>query len=181
MTNAQAAADGSPNRTALVSLFETHYERVARYIAVRIGNMDEAEDLASEVFVRALRAIDSYKDTGAPMEAWLFKIARNSVIDHLRERRRRPPPTELNEALGGPDGKDGPDDRLEHAEEVEMLKQAMEHLSDAQRQVLALRFGAEMTSEQVATVVGKKPGAVREMQSAAISKLRQIMRPAAMS
>ena len=172
-------AGRDPNRTALVNLFETHYERVARYIAVRIGNVDEAEDLASEVFVRALRAIDSYKDTGAPMEAWLFKIARNGVIDHLRDRRRKPPPTELNEAFGSPDGKDAPDDRLERAEEVAVLHQAMLHLSDAQRQVLALRFGAEMTSEEVAHVVGKRAGAVREMQSAAISKLRQIMRTSA--
>lgn len=164
------------NRAALVQLFETHYERVARYIAVRIGSIDEAEDLASEVFVRALRAIDSYKDTGAPMEAWLFKIARNSVIDHLRERRRKPAPTELNEALATLDGREGnPDDHLEHTEEVSQLHQAMEQLSDAQRQVLALRFGAEMTSEEVAQVVGKKAGAVREMQSAAISKLRHIM------
>ena len=52
----------------------------------------------------------------------------------------------------------------------------MESVTDAQRQVLALRFGAEMTSEEAAEVMGKKPGAVREMQSAAIKKLREVMR-----
>ena len=164
------------NRAGLVQLFETHYERVSRYIAVRIGSIDEAEDLASEVFVRALKAIDSYKDTGAPMEAWLFKIARNSVIDHLRGRGRKPHPTELNEAIATMEGRGAnPDEQIEYTEEVDSLHQAMEKLSDAQRQVLALRFGAEMTSEEVAQIVGKKAGAVREMQSAAISKLRQIM------
>jgi RNA polymerase sigma-70 factor, ECF subfamily len=164
------------NRTALVQLFETHYERVARYIAVRIGSIDEAEDLASEVFVRALKAIDSYRDTGAPMEAWLFKIARNSVIDHLRDRQRRPRPAELNEGVATMERRDAnPDEQMEYTEDVNSLNQAMERLSEAQRQVLALRFGAEMTSEEVAQVVGKKAGAVREMQSAAISKLRQIM------
>ncbi len=164
------------NRTALVQLFDTHYERVARYIAVRIGNIDEAEDLASEVFLRALRAIDSYKDTGAPMEAWLFKIAHNGVIDHLRHRQRRPAPVELNEALATIDARETLDDRLERTDEMRQLHQAMEKLSDAQRQVLALRFGAGMTSEEVAGVLGKKAGAVREMQSAAINKLRQFMR-----
>lgn len=174
MLNQVNQLDG--NRAVLVQLFETHYERVARYIAVRIGNIDEAEDLASDVFVRALKAIDSYKDTGAPMEAWLFKIARNRVIDHLRDRGRKPRPTELNEALATMDRRDAnPDDHIEYTEEVALLHQAMGKLSDAQRQVLALRFGAEMTSEEVAQVVGKKAGAVREMQSAAISKLRQIM------
>ena len=174
MLNQVNQLDG--NRAALVQLFETHYERVARYIAVRIGSIDEAEDLASDVFVRALRAIDSYKDTGAPMEAWLFKIARNSVIDHLRDRSRKPRPAELNEALATMERRDAnPDRQIEYTEEVHSLHQAMEKLSDAQRQVLALRFGAEMTSEEVAQVVGKKAGAVREMQSAAISKLRHIM------
>ena len=174
----QAEPEATGNRAALVNLFETHYERVARYIAVRIGNIDEAEDLASEVFVRALRAVDSYRATGAPMEAWLFKIARNSVIDHLRDRKRKPRPTELNETLAPMDSREGPDDHVERTEEVHALYQAMERLSDAQRQVLALRFGAEMTSEEVAHMVGKKPGAVREMQSAAISKLRTLMKGA---
>lgn len=171
------AADAVQNRDALVALFETHYERVARYIAVRIGNPDEAEDLASEVFVRALRAIDSYRDTGAPMEAWLFKIARNSVVDHLRDRGRRPAPAPLQEALAV-GSRESPTEHLEYAEEVQQLAQAMERLSEAQRQVLSLRFGAEMTSEQVAQVLGKKPGAVREMQSAAIGRLRQLLKSA---
>jgi RNA polymerase sigma-70 factor (ECF subfamily) len=174
----QTTPELSGNRAALVNLFETHYERVARYIAVRIGNIDEAEDLASEVFIRALRAIDSYKDTGAPMEAWLFKIARNSVIDHMRERHRKPTPTELMDTVPSRDGHGDPDEHVDRMEEVAALHQAMEHLSDAQRQVIALRFGAEMTSEEVAQVVGKRPGAVREMQSAAISKLRQVMKVA---
>ena len=65
---------------------------------------------------------------------------------------------------------------LEHKQQVEQLNKAMEVLSDAQRQVLALRFAGEMTSEQVATVMGKTPGAVREMQSAAVKKLRDVMR-----
>lgn len=166
--------DLASKRATVAALYETHFERVARYIAVRIGNVSEAEDLASEVFVRALRGVDSYKDTGAPMEAWLFRIAHNIVVDHYRKQSRRPVSVPLDEAfsLGS---SHNPGESLERHEEIQQLSRAMEQLSEAQRQVLALRFGGEMTSEQVSQVLGKKPGAVREMQSAAIRKLRQVL------
>ena len=74
---------------ALVNLYEDNYERVARYIFVRIGNQHEAEDLASETFVKALRSLDSYEERGLPMAAWVFKIAHNVVVDYLRKTSKR--------------------------------------------------------------------------------------------
>lgn len=174
MTSPRKTEELAGKRAAIAGLYETNFERVARYIAVRIGSIDEAEDLASEVFVRALRSVDRYQDTGAPMEAWLFKIAHNLTVDHLRSRSRRPRLVPLDEDDPVP-GKDNPGEDLERQEEVRQLQKAMEQLSDAQRQVLALRFGSGLTSEEAATVMGKKPGAVREMQSAGIKKLRQIL------
>ena len=178
------AEDLAAKQNAVAALYETHFERVARYIAVRIGSIDEAEDLASEVFVRALRSVGSYKETGAPMEAWIFKIAHNIFVDYLRKRSRRPEPLPLDDpsplAVDEASSMAGiynpnPTENLERQQEVQQLHRALEQLSEAQRRVLALRFGAELTSEQTAQVLGKKPGAVREMQSAAIKKLRQIM------
>jgi RNA polymerase sigma-70 factor (ECF subfamily) len=161
-------------RAQLTGLYETRYDRVVRYIAVRIGNFNEAEDLASEVFVKALRSVDSYRETGAPMESWVFKIAHNSVVDHLRKKSRRPALVQVAEALPLASTQD-PTKNLERQQEVGQMYRALSRLSKAQQQVLALRFGAEMTSEQAAEVMGKKPGAVREMQSAAIKKLREIL------
>jgi RNA polymerase sigma-70 factor (ECF subfamily) len=158
----------------VAELYETHFDRVARYIAVRIGSIDEAEDLASEVFVRALRSVERYRETGAPMEAWIFKIAHNLTVDHLRSKGRKPSLVPLEED-DPPDSQDNPGEKLEHQEELRQLQKAMAQLTEAQRQVLALRFGSGMTSEQVAEIMGKKPGAVREMQSAGIKRLRQIL------
>lgn len=160
-------------QTAVERLFETHFERVARYIAVRIGSVSDAEDLASEVFVRALRTVESFQETGAPMEAWIFKIAHNISIDYLRQKGRRPA-VPLDESLLLP-ARDNPGEDAERQQEIEELNKAVKQLSEAQRQVLALRFGAEMTSEEAAQVMGKKPGAVREMQSAAVKKLRELL------
>lgn len=170
----QKAENLAGKRARVADLYETHFERVARYIGVRIGDLSEAEDLASEVFVRALRSVDSYRETGAPMEAWVFKIAHNMVVDHLRKKSRRPAAVPVDEAFPLA-GADDPTENLERQQEVQQLHRAVSRLSEAQQQVLALRFGAEMTSEQAAQVMGKKPGAIREMQSAAVKKLREIL------
>jgi len=166
--------DLARKQSAVERLFETHFERVARYIAIRIGNIHDGEDLASEVFVRALKTVDSYKETGAPMEAWVFRIAHNITIDYLRQKGRRPA-VPLDESLPLA-AKDDPSEDAERKQEVEELNRAVEQLSEAQQQVLALRFGSEMTSEAAAEVMRKKPGAVREMQSAAIKKLRELLK-----
>ena len=166
--------DLARKQSAVERLFETHFERVARYIAIRIGNIHDGEDLASEVFVRALKTVDSYKETGAPMEAWVFRIAHNITIDYLRQKGRRPA-VPLDESLPLA-AKDDPSEDAERKQEVEELNKAVEQLSEAQQQVLALRFGSEMTSEAAAEVMRKKPGAVREMQSAAIKKLRELLK-----
>jgi RNA polymerase sigma-70 factor, ECF subfamily len=170
----QKAENLANKRARVATLYETHFERVARYIGVRIGDTSEAEDLASEVFVRALRSVDSYRETGAPMEAWVFKIAHNLVVDHLRKKSRRPAAVLVDEAASLASA-DDPTENLERQQEVHQLHRAVSRLSEAQQQVLALRFGAGMTSEQVAQVMGKKPGAIREMQSAAVKKLREIL------
>lgn len=164
----------SSKRAAVAGLYETHFERVARYIAVRIGDVQEAEDLASEVFVKAVRAADSYKEMGPPMEAWIFKIAHNIVVDHLRKKGRRPRRVPLEEASSMP-AKSDPDEHVEREQEIAQLQRVIQQLGGRQQQVLALRFGAGMTSEQVGKVIGKTTGAVRVMQSEAIKQLRKLL------
>ncbi len=174
MTPEEKSEELSRKRTSIAALFETHFGRVARYIAVRIGDIAMAEDLASEVFVRALRSAENYKDTGAPMESWIFRIAGNLAIDHLRSMKRRPVPVYLDEHTPAVDDND-PEGTMIRQSEIEELNHAMQRLSEAQRQVLSLRFAGEMTSEQVAEVLSKSPGAIRQMQSDAVKKLRQLM------
>jgi RNA polymerase sigma-70 factor (ECF subfamily) len=162
-------------KDAIGELYETHYERVVRYINVRVGDVAEAENLASEVFVRALRNADSFRDTGAPLEAWVFRIARNIAVDFLRARGRRPLSSAIDDDALQVRSDDDPTRNAERRNDLAMLNEAMQELTDAQRQVLSLRFVGQMTSEEVARVMGRKPGAVREMQSAAIKKLREVL------
>lgn len=156
----------------LVNLYEESYERVVRYIFVRIGNRQEAEDLASETFVRALGSLDSYEERGLPMIAWVFRIAHNIVVDHIRKVSKRQMVT-LGE-IPIADTSD-PEGSVEYADDVERLSRALGHLSPAQREVIALRFFSGLNSVDCGNVLGKKPGAVREMQRAAIKALRQAL------
>ena len=161
-----------PDVSVLAALFDSCYTRLVRYLAVRTGNFSDAEDLASEVFARAVEAFDQFQWRGVPLEAWLFRIAHNLVIDYRRRASKRPQvPLEDDWTTAVVDAEA---DLLRKAE-VEELNKALERLTEPQRQVLALRFGAEMTSEEAGKVLGKKAGTVRELQSSAVKTLRMTL------
>jgi len=156
----------------LTGMFEQYYDKIARYAYVRIGDRASAEDIAGEVFLKALKGLHFYRERGLPMSAWLFRIAHNLVVDFLRQKSKGCAvpieeidlPSEANPALQA-------ETRLEMAR----VEQAMKVLSPAQQEVIRLRFLSELSSKEVAAVMGKSDGAVREMQSAAISRLKQLL------
>lgn len=157
----------------LEALFDRCYPRLARYAYARLGNQSEAEDIASEVFVRAFESLDSYRDTGAPMEAWLFRIARNLVIDRYRRsgRLERVVDDEEHELQGA----DDPAGKAEQRILMRDVNAALQRLTLDQREVVSLRFFGGLSSKEVAGVMKKRDGAVREMQRAALEKLRGML------
>ena len=158
---------------ALADLFETHYERVVRYIAVRTGSRDLAEDLAADVFTRALERIDTFQWRGIPMQAWLFRIAHNLVVDYLRKHtRRKLAPLEAAAEVAS---SDSPEKDVLLTFERQELLEAMERLTPAQREVVSLRFFADLSCEETAQVVKRSNGAVRELQSSALKSLRRVL------
>jgi RNA polymerase sigma-70 factor (ECF subfamily) len=160
------------NEHRLVSLYEEYYGKVARYIFVRIGDRSEAEDLASEVFLKALDSLKTYQERGLPMQAWLFRIAHNLVVDHLRKvsRQKTVPIGDIDI----PDKSD-PVAVAETNLEMERVTRAMQSLTEDQREVIRLRFMAGLTSKEVSQVLNKSDGAVREMQRASLEKLRNLL------
>ena len=164
--------DAVSNRELVLAAFETTYDQVVRYIALRIGDRDQAEDLASEVFVKALKKADSYKPEGKPIQAWLFRIAHNLLVDHLRKRTRNRPAVSLSD-VGDIPIDDDTDERMQQQDELSMLNEAMSGLTEAERQVLSMRFSGEMRAEEIGTALGKSAGAVRWLQHSAVTKLRK--------
>jgi RNA polymerase sigma-70 factor (ECF subfamily) len=159
-------------RAKLTGLYEEYYDKIARYAYSRIGSRNDAEDIAGEVFLKALDSLKNYREKGIPMQAWLFKIAHNMVVDHLRRVSKiKSVSLDKIELAGDAD----PAAAAEMSIEMEKVTGAMEKLTANQREVLNLRFYGGLTSREVGSVMQKSDGAVREMQRAALEKLRQVL------
>lgn len=156
----------------LTGLYEEYYGKIAHYAFVRIGDSTEAQDIASEVFLKALEALDSYQERGLPMQAWLFKIAHNLVVDRLiKKSKQKLIPLDNVEI---PE-EDDPASTAERNIEIQRMTRAMQGLTPEQQEVLRLRFFGGLASKEVAALLKKNDGAIREMQRAALEKLRRII------
>jgi RNA polymerase sigma-70 factor (ECF subfamily) len=158
--------------TRLASLYDEYYDRIARYVYVRIRDRAEAEDIAGEVFLKALKSLKSYREQGVPMQGWLFRIAHNLTVDYIRKiNKQRTIPIDSVVLSDETD----PADAAERKFELERATRAMMQLTEEQREVINLRFFGGLTSQEVGKILNKSDGAVREMQRAALEKLRGIM------
>ena len=160
------------DQEAFAQLYEEHFDKIYRYVALRIGDKMEAEDLTQQVFLKALRSISSFKWKGVPFSAWLFRIAHNQVVDYLRKKAKR-----VTESLDGvvAASKSNPQLEVERKLDIEQLLLATERLTEAQRQVISLRFASELPIAQVAEIMGKREGAVKALQHSAIVALRKTL------
>jgi RNA polymerase sigma-70 factor (ECF subfamily) len=155
---------------AWAKLYEDYLPRIYRYICLRVRDRAEAEDLTGQVFLKALEAGPSFRWRGAPVSSWLFRIARNQVIDYWRtDKSRRMVP--LNESLV--DEFVDPEGMAEMNADIRRVMEEIGRLTDAQREVIELRFGGELSTAEVATVLGKSKGAVKVMQHSALAALRR--------
>ena len=160
------------DEAAFAQLYEEHFEKIYRYVYFRLGNRTEAEDLTQEVFVKAFEAIGSYKWRNLPFSSWLFRIAHNQVVDYCRKDRRwEREYWDDNIAIDAP----SPEAIAEHEFEVEELNERIRKLSPAQREVILLRFAAELSLAEVAKMLGKSIGTVKALQYNAIMALRKMM------
>jgi len=158
--------------SVIANLFEEYYDKVVRYIYVRINDQPEAEDLAGEVFVKALKSMSFYRGSAVQLRFWIFKIARNLVIDHYRKMGKRKT-VNLDEVEISDNS--SVEELAERRLQIGELSKAMKQLTEAQQEVISLRFFAGLSSSETAQIMGKSSGAVREMQCDAIQRLRKLM------
>jgi len=160
------------DKEAFAQLYEDHFDKIYRYVALRIGNKTEAEDVTQQAFLNALRSISSFKWKGTPFSAWLFRIAHNLVVDYLRKGKKQTT-TPLDESLVDSDS--NPQREAEYRLDIEQLVSATKQLTAAQREVISLRFAGELSVAEVAKVMGKSQGAVKALQHSAIVALRKVL------
>ena len=154
-------------------LFDHYHLPVYRYIASRVHRPSDAEDLTQLVFVKALEALPRYEARGIPFGGWLFRLARNCVIDHVRTRHDH---LDLD-AASGQAGRDvGPDEVTVARQQLDEVAIALAALTDEQRDAIALRFFAGLSAREAAAVMGKQEGTIRGLQFRAIAALRRQLR-----
>jgi RNA polymerase sigma-70 factor, ECF subfamily len=163
------AARKDPGR--FVELYEDNFNRVYAYVARRVGSRQEAEDLTSEVFHRALEHLGQFEWRGVPFAAWLFGIARNAI----RDRAERARTERANPGRAEPAGAEGQID-LEEIERRALLFRSVNALPDDQRRVIRMRFAEEKTIREIAQELRRSDGAVKQLQFRALKNLRARMK-----
>ena len=160
------------DQEAFAQLYEGYFDKIYRYVAIRIGDRMEAEDITQQVFLNAIKAISSFRWRGIPFSAWLFRIAHNQVVDYLRRKTKRAT-IPLDESLVASDY----DPQLIAGQklDIERLHSATGKLTPAQREAISLRFAGELSIAQVAKFMGKSEGAVKALQHSAIVALRKTL------
>jgi RNA polymerase sigma-70 factor (ECF subfamily) len=154
-------AQRDPRRFA--DLYRMHFDRVYAYVARRVTTRSDAQDLTAEVFQQALANLGRFEWRGVPFAAWLYRIAANAVRDHHQRIVRDqnvPPDLDLW--------------RQEHegAERCASLYRAVRELPADQRRVIEMRFAEDRSIAEIARVLGRSEGAVKQLQFRAFGSLR---------
>jgi len=165
------ARDG--DEKAYGKIFRLCYEDIFDYIARRVGNRMDAEDLTMQVFAKGLKAVKSYEERGLSVKAWLYRIAHNAVVDHFRIQK---PSVDLEEVGEIADGTDV-EALVSRQEERQTLYREIAGLPVAQAEVLILRFIEDRSVAETAMILEKKEVTVRALQFKGIKNLRQRLSP----
>ena len=158
------------DREAFGRIFDAYAGPIHRFIASRVNRPSDAEDLTQLVFVKVLEALPRYESRGVPFGGWLFRLARNAVIDFVRTRHDH---ADLEAVVEQARGDAGPDEMVIVRQELDAVEAAMATLTDDQREAIALRFFSGLSAREAAQAMGKQEGTVRGLQFRAIAALRR--------
>lgn len=158
----------SGDADAFATLYDVYAPRVYRFLAVRVREPADAEDLLQQVFIKAIQALPRYESRGLPFAAWLFRIAQNVVVDFHRGRRAT---ATLDATVAAGSGSD-PELEAQLGADREHIRRALDRLTAAQREVLIYRFFAGLDTAEIGRAMGKREGTVRALQFRALEAMR---------
>jgi RNA polymerase sigma-70 factor, ECF subfamily len=153
---------------AFAELYERSFPRIYQFVYARVRDRTVAEDVTSEVFMKALGGIGRYRDTGWPFSAWLYRIAANTIVDRFRTLH----PVEDIDRQFGLSVDSSVEDDAGRRDDVRRIGVLVRALPAPQRTALVLKFQEDMAIEDIAAVMGKSRGAVRVIIHRAIATVR---------
>ena len=139
-----------------------------------LGNAEDAQDIAQEVFLRCWRSQDGLPEV-QNLRAWIFRVGLNAAKDLQRSAWRRRAKPMLEESAMNVDGSDSPGAALEHREEIGRLRQAITSLRADEQEVFLLRQNGGLTYEQIAEIRSAPVGTVKTQMRTALQKLRKVL------
>ena len=163
----------SRDANAFGELYDRYVERVYRYLYFRTGSHPEAEDLTEQVFLKAWEAIGRYRWQGRPFLAWLYRLAHNSHIDHVRTQKPTTSLTNDERPLDVPS--QAAQVELARTLDADLLTRALGQLTPDQQQVIVMKFIEGMDNDQIAASMDKREGAIRALQMRALMSLRRVL------
>ena len=162
---------------ALGTLYDAHINQVYRYALARLGNVQDAEDVVGEIFIKMLNGLPKYQWRKVPFAAWLMRISHNEVISFTRRNGRRSSDTELPEDLLDRGSINDPVENAERQLALEDLRKAVELLPEAQREVIILRFASGLSVADTARALSKQENNVKVLQHKGMQRLQVLMSP----
>lgn len=152
-------------------LYERYHTQLYRFVFNMLRNREISEDTVQNIFLRMMRYPDGFRGFGE-FRMWMYHIARNAIYDHLRKVNRTPFTGDISEyedKLGGPDATDG---ALEKKQEIEILRSAMDRLSDENRELLILCRFQDLKYSEIAGILNITEGAVKVRVHRAMNELK---------
>ena len=161
---------------AFAALYDNYVDRVYRHVYYHVSSRTDAEDITQEAFIKAWKAIDKYKRTGAPFVAWLITIARNLIADHYRTRKETVHLEQFPEKaeVAGNSAETNPEAMAEASFKQSYVRQAVLKLKGERQKVILMRFIDGFSYGEIAKVLHKSDGAVRVIQYRALNDLRRM-------
>lgn len=159
---------------AFGGLYEQFAPVIFRFVRAHLDDRLDAEDLTEEVFLRVWRSLPNYRDNGVPFVAYLFRVARNAIIDFYRRSKQERGQVSLDDTPL-PDHRPDPGDIVAANIEHKELSKTLTLLREDYRTVLALRFLSDLSPEETGQAMGKSAGAVRVLQHRALISLRKLL------
>ncbi len=161
--------------SAFGQLYSHYQPKIYRFVYLKVGHREEAEDITHQVFLNAWQKIESYKFKELPFGAWVYRIARNRIIDHYRTKKNNLS-LDGNELLRDSLKSDTKiDQEIDFSLNVEKIKTAIKSLKPEQQDVIVLRFIEELSIKEVSSIVKKSQIAVKLIQHRAVKDLKRIM------
>jgi len=157
------------NSEAFGQLYDAYMERIYRFVYFRVEDQQTAEDITSQVFLKAWSNLDRFSFSRTPYLAWLYTIAHNAVIDHYRTRKVTAALDDVQ--LSQQDHAEAVENEIDLSAEMKEIKEALQMLTDDQQKVLTLKFIEGMSNNEIARHLGKREGAIRALQMRGLQAL----------